>query len=263
MKRVWALILTLLLCAGMAQAEGWKDGKNPGQPYGGVPEVNLDEEFGYMMFYPTESMTAKNGCAKLLLYVPREDVQVGKGTFYVYTMEDGEIVSFQVEDEGATRPRAIETRELDAMLWGGGTCFEFVLPRSLEMGKTYFVNMTRGCLITEGGVDSPELGGSDAWRFAVEGDFGVNAMAYRRAKEGAKGEEDVCDPKAGDTIRFDLVLGGDAVKAVLYGYDDSVLFEETELEAEGEITGTVMADNPKWGVMFLDDQNNAVGQFEF
>ena len=263
MKKACALILALLLCVGLAQAEGWRDDLSPAKPYKGVPEVNLSEEFGYMMFYPNEDLSVQYGCGRLFFYVPREDVQIGSGTFYVYTEEDGEILHFAVDAEGAVVSRSLSSEELDAMMWGGGTCFEFVLPRSLDIGKTYFVNMTRGCLVTEGGVDSPELGGNDAWRFAVEGAFGVNAMEYRRPLSNGDYEEGVQRPVAGDEIRLDVVLGGDAVSAVPYGYDGSVDFELTAITADGEVIGTVTAENPQWGIIFLDAQGNALGQVEF
>lgn len=263
MKKVCALILALMLCAGIAQAEGWQGDLSPARPYTGLPEVNQSENFGYMMFYPNEVMSAANGCARLFLYVPREDVKIGSGTFYLYTEEDGEVLQFAVENEGAVIQREIDSVELDAMLWGGGTCFEFVLPRSLELGKTYFANMTRGCLVTEDGVDSPELGGADAWRFDVTGAYGVSGMEYRHPFIDGSYEEGVQSPKAGDEIRFDLVLGGDAVTAVVYGYDASVDFKETTIESEGEVVGRVNAENPQWGVVFLDAQGNAIGQVEF
>ena len=121
----------------------------------------------------------------------------------------------------------------------------------------------------------------------LEGDYGVSGMEYRRALGGAaqatemiveeaspdeSGEPaapeveyqtGITKPQAGDNIRFDLTLGGDAAMAVLYCYYSSVDFQMTYFEESCEVTGTVLTDNPFWGVMFLDAQGNELRRVEF
>ena len=265
MKKLLVMALVvLMLCGCMAQAAEWRDGLGPNKPYVGSPEINLDEHMGYMMFYPSASMKAQNACQRLFIYLPREDVQAGAGNLYLCTEADGQIWSTPMNNTYAVEQRNITEDELTGLLWGGGTCFEVQLPKTLEFGKTYFVNMERNCIVTTNGqLDNPEVGGTTAWSFELEGDFGVSAMEYRRASANGSYEEGILAPQAGDEIRFDLVLGGNATMAVLYGYNDTVDFTETAFEQSGEVIGTVMAEYPMWGVMFLDAQGNEVDRVEF
>lgn len=260
MKRILVLALAaMLLFAGMAQAD-WGEGKGPSKPYDGVPEVNLEEQMGYMMFYPNASMEAQSACQKLFIYLPREDLKVGDGTFYLANEQDGQIFSCKMNETDHVTQRPITESELNGLLWGGGTCFEIQLPVTLELGKSYFVNMTRNCILTEDGkIDNPEVGGTDAWAFTLSGEHGVSKMEYLRGEEGTN----VVRPAAGDKIRFDLEIGGDATMAVIYGYGDTVDFVTTMFTESTEVIGEVMAADPAWGVMFLDANGEEVARVEF
>ena len=271
MKKAIALVLALLMCAGVAQAE-WAEGTGPSQPYTGVPEVNLDEEMGYMMFYPIDKadlgvrMRVETACQRLYVYLPREDVKAADATFHLCSeaVKKGAIWSTKMSNTDAVRQRDLTEDEKIGLLWGGGTCFEILLPETLELGQTYFINMERGCIVSDSGVESPEVGGTDAWRFTLEGDYGVSRMSYRRALDNGKYEEQLVNPQAGDEIRFDLVLGGDAAAAVVNRFsDESVEFETTYFVESGEIVGLVTKENPQWFVMFLDAQGNELSRVEF
>ena len=265
MKRILVLVLVaMMLCASMAQAAEWTNGRSPSQPYEGQPPVNLDEEFGYLMFYPNKGMAAQNSCQKLFIYLPREDVKAGSATFYLVSLDDNkEIWRTAMDNTDAVTMRPITEPELAGLLWGGGVCFEILLPKTLELGKTYFVNMERGCVVTTNGIDSPEVGGTDAWKFTVEGDWGVNNMEYIHTAVGAEEGETVAHPQVGDEIRFELVLGGEATMAVLYGYGDSVDFLTTMYQESTTVTGTVAAASPSWGVMFLNASGEELSREEF
>ena len=257
MKRVaiWMLIL-LLACAGVAQAAEWPEGLGPSKPYLNMPELDLSEQLGYMMFYPDVKMSVETVCQRLYIYLPREDVKAASGTFYLLTEEDGEVWRTTLNGAAVTQ-REITEDELDGLLWGGGTCFEIQLPRSLELGKTYFVNMERSCIVSTGGAQNVQIGGKDSWRFTVDGDYGVSGMAYLRR------QEPVLQPKAGDSISFTIVLGGDAKSAAVYQYDDSVDFLTTSFTTTCEVTGNVDSDAPHWGVIFLDAEGNILKKVEF
>ena len=265
MKRILVLVLVaLMVCAGMAQAAEWTDGRSPSQPYLGQPAVDLDKEFGYLMFYPNKGMAAQNSCQKLFIYLPRDDVKVGTATFYLVSLDDNkEIWRTAMNNADAVTMRPITEPELNGLLWGSGMCFEILLPKTLELGKTYFVNMERGCIVTNSGIDSPEVGGTSAWSFKVEGNWGVNNMEYIRPIERSEEGLSVAHPQAGDEIHFDLVLGGGATMAVLYGYGDSVDFITTMYQESASVTGTVLAASPAWGVMFLDASGNELSREEF
>lgn len=263
MKKIAVLVLAmLLLSTGMAESIEWREGLSPSKPYDGVAEIDLSKQMGYMMFYPSADMKIENACQRLYIYLPREDVEIGEGTFYLCTESDGVVFKTEMGNADAVSQRAIDENELVGLLWATGTCFEIQLPKTLELGKTYFVNMTRGCILTENGIESPEIGGTDTWAFTVEGDFGVSSMQYCRQTAGGY-EEGLTKPMVGDEIRFDLTLGGEAATAIVYGYGGSVDFLPTAYDASGEVTGTVTAENPVWGVLFLDAEGNALGQVQF
>lgn len=59
-------------------------------------------------------------------------------------------------------------------------------------------------------------------------------------------------PKTGDGLRFDLLLGGDAVDAVLYSENNSVLFDPMEYTESGEVKGRILSDDVKWGIVFMN-----------
>lgn len=263
MKRIAALLLAaLLLCVGAAQAE-WQEGTSPAKPYDTVPEVNLDEQMGYIMVFPKPGNAIQYACQRLYIYLPREDVKAGSGTFYLLNEEDGLIWSTGMNDTDAITQRSINAAELVGLMWGGGTCFEIKLPKTLELGKPYFVNMESGCIVTENGVANVQIGGTDSWAITVEGDFGVSSMEYRRAKGYGTYEEQLLNPQPGDEIRFDLVMGGDAVLASIYDLNGSVEFEQTTFTSSCEVIGEVVLEDLSWGVVFLDGENNVLSRVEF
>ena len=251
---------------------GWREGMSPAKPYAGVPEVDLTERLGYMMFYPTDKEPADCACQELCLYLPREDVKAGEGKLYLGAEgEDGALWSTPMNDADAVAVRPMTENEKQSLLWGGGTCFVIKLPRSLELGKTYFVNMERGCIWTaDGKLDNHEVGGKKTWRFTLAGDYGVGGLEYRRKIGEASGESSeaeyeagILKPVAGDEIRFDLTLGGDAAMAVMYGYNESVNFSTVMYEESAEVIGEVLEDSPAWGVMFLDENGDELKRVEF
>ena len=263
MKRIVALLLAaLVLCMGVAQAE-WQEGTSPAKPYKDMPEINLDELMGYMMMFPKTGNAISYACQRLYIYLPREDVKAGEGTFYLMNEEDGVIWSTKMTDTEAITQRSINGAELEGLMWGGGTCFEILLPKTLELNKPYFVNMTRGCIVAENGVENVQIGGTDSWAITVEGDFGVSGLEYRRAQYNGTYEEQILHPQAGDEIRFDLVMGGDAVVASIYDLNGSVEFEQTTFTDSCEVIGEVVLEDLSWGVVFLDSENNVLGRVEF
>ena len=261
MKRIIALALALLLLTGTAAAE-WSEGMSPSKPYEGVPEVDLQEQMGYMMFYPREGLPAQIACQRLYIYLPREDVKAGEGTLYLFSDKGDEVWSAAMTDVEAITQRSINDAELAGLLWGGGTCFEVLLPRTLEVGKTYYVNLTRGCIVAKNGVENPQLGGTE-WAVKMDSEYGVSGMEYRRELYDGVWEDGISHPQVGDQIRFDLVLGGDAAMAAIYKYNDSADFLMTTFEKSCEVIGEVTSEELVWGVMFLDAWGNELSRVEF
>ncbi len=336
LKRKLALALAAALalaCAGAAGAEenGWREGLSAAKPYEGVPEVDLSEKLGYIVYSPMNSQEAKNSCQRLFIYLPRKDVKAGDGLVRLYSEEDEPLWESAMSNEEAIEQRDMTSAELNSLLWGDGTCFVMRLPKSLELGKTYYINMEEGCIQTaDGKLSNPEMDGKYAWRFAVVGDYGVNSMEYRRpiptltpeptpeptatpeptdtpeptATPQQSGTPDPAmtqapsatpevdpeleallalangitpeptatpeieyetrqRPEAGDEIHFELVIGGEAAEAVLYGYNGTVDFPLVTFHESGEVFGKVLKEDPAWGVMFLDDQGNELNRAEF
>ena len=265
MKRLAALVLIILMMGtAMAETSAWRDGLGPGKPYAGLPEVDLSKEMGYMMFYPSAGMPAEVVCDRLYLYVPREDVKIGEGTLYLYseTAKNALVWSMEMDSEWISQ-RPISAAELEGLLWGGGTCVEINLPQTLTFGETYFVNMTQGSLVTEEGVESPAIGGTDRWSFTFETEYGVSAMEYRHPKGDGSYEGGIKNPEIGDEVRFDLKLGGEAATAVVYVNNNSVDFLGIAYEEDSEVVATVTAEKPSWGVLFLDAEGNVLDQIAF
>ena len=259
MKRMIAVLLAMLmLCACVAQAAEWTEGRSPSKPYAGVPEVNLNENIGYMMFYPSTILRIQYACQRLFIYLPRDDVRAGDGLLHLYSQEDGEVWSTMMSNPVAVTVRPITEEELAGLMWGSGTCFEIKLAKTLELNKYYYVNLDRNCILTQDGrLDNPEVTGDMDWGFTVGGMFGVSGMEYLHDGETA------LYPAAGDSIRFDLQLGGDAVSAAVIIYNDSVSFPVTLFTRSCEVTGSVSVGSPAWGVAFLDAEGNEIQIVEF
>ena len=259
MKKIIALTVALaLLMIGVqaASAEAW----NPGKPYSNVPEVDLTEQMGYMMFYPNKDMAPEGLCDRMYIFLPREDLEAGDGQLLLFT-EDSEVWRTRMSDESCVQLRMLTEDEKDSLLWQGGMCFEIALPRSLVIGKTYTVNLERECIVA-GNVSNAQIGGADAWTFEVQGDYGMSAIEYRRPLLNGQYEDMVTAPQAGDEVRFDLVLGGEAASAALYS-NGTVHFQPSYFTESGEVVGIVTGDSPSWGVIFMDADGNVVNQADF
>lgn len=186
LKGALALALAAMLLTGAAagaaeEGEGWREGLSPSKPYAGVPAVDLSKQLGYMIFSPTKTRDVENSCQRLYVYLPRKDVKAGEGLMQLCTEEDGVLWETKMNNAESIEEREMTRAERKSLLWGDGTCFEIKLPKSLELGRTYYVNMDRGCIETEdGALESPAVIGKNGWEFEVKGEYGVCGMEYRR-----------------------------------------------------------------------------------
>lgn len=261
MKRWIALMLLIVMMVpAAATAASWEDGRSPSKPYLGVPEVDLEKTLGYMMFYPNSKMAAEHFCNKLMVYLPRSDVQAGKGRLFFCSVENGEELRFNFNDEQYVTLRDMTEDELDSLLWGEGKCFEITLPVSLKLGGSYFVNMERNCIVAGNGkVTNNVLGGTESWAFTMEGDYGAGNLQYRRLVKEEE-YETVLAPTPGDEVAFDITLGGDAKMAALYCWDDTMAFDSVTIKESGTVVGHVLKENPAWGIVFMDENGNELWQ---
>ena len=261
MKKALTLVLVLALlmgCAVAATAEDW----NPGRPYHSLPEIDTTQQLGYMLFYPNQEVDAEGLCDRLNIYLPREDLAAGEGQLILLTADATEVWRTPMNDERFVLLRKLTETELASLQWQGGMCFEIKLPRSLSLGTSYVVNMEAGCIVA-GELTNVQIGGADAWAFDVVGDYGLNAVEYRRPSENGNAAEMIDAPQAGDEIHFGLLLGGEAVAASLYSNDGSVDFEISYFTESAEVVGIVVGETPSWGVLFLDAEGNIVNRADF
>lgn len=250
MKKAITLALALLmLCAGTALASDWQ----PGKPYEGVPEVDLTQSLGYVMFYPNSELAVNHACQRLYVYLPRTDVKAGSGSLHLYG-GSGEIWSTVMDAEAVTL-RPMREAEMEMFQWEDGVCFEIKLGHSLPLNEQCYVNLDVNCIVVEGSdLGNQAIKGPDEWPVLVGGDFGVGGVEYLH--DGAI----TLAPTAGDAIRFDLTVGGDVALAAMYSPDASVSFAVGAYSESCEVVGEVTGDTPTWGVIFLDANGNELGR---
>lgn len=266
MKRLTAICLALLLLlTATAYAAGWEDGYSPNKPNGQVPEIDFSDNIGYMMFAPNAKQQAKHpvhACKALCIYLPREDIMLNNngGNVVVRSADRGEELRIPINDPNYVTLRPMTESELADHMWGGGTCIEIRLPVSLRLGCTYYVDVDAGCFYgEEGGIGNPAINGADSWHFEMLAEYGVSELEYLRTNSNGAEESVLGLALAGDTVRFDLVLGGDAKSATLYkmgnaGEPEKIVFPVALLTESCEITGEVTGDDPIWGVLFWDTE---------
>ena len=62
--------------------------------------------------------------------------------------------------------------------------------------------------------------------------------------------------EVGDWVTFDLVLGGEAVAAVIFSDNGSVEFPHTEYTESMTLRGKVINDEVNWGIVFLSEDGD-------
>ena len=283
MKRLLAMVLVGLFCATGALAAEWGEGLGPDQPLPGVRKLDLNKEMGYSYTYPRPGLEVSYYCNVLEIYLPREDIALGDGHAHLYD-STGEVADIDFANPDQVQLRFQQENELEAKKWGSGVCIEMYLPVSLKFGESYYVLMDLNCFTAcDGKISNYDLAKPDQWTPILQGDFGIGGLFYcappepQEAEEGAEeateapedqnpedaeAAEPMGEPKynpvVGDMIHFDLLLGGDAKTAVVFSENDSVFFEKIDYTESGHVTGTVTKDALDWGVVFLDENDEAL-----
>lgn len=261
MKKLIAMCLVLLMVAASASAAEWREGLSPSKPYENVVEVDFEKNIGHIMFYPNSGI-ATAGANMLFIYLPREDVKAGAGKLTLYSTDAGEELSVNMNDTTHVIQRAAFEGELEDLMWGSGTCFEVVLPVSLRAGTTYYVDMEKDCIVDVArAVGNPQIRSSAldnrSWHFTTVAEFGVSAMEYRRPTGEDTYENQILMPKAGDEVRFDLLIGGEAKCATIVipkEAEGGITFDTMIFRESCEVTGVVNVDDPIWDVIFWDTE---------
>lgn len=227
MKRLIALVLAgLMVLGGACLAAQWPEGRSASQPYSGVPEVNLEETMGYILLFPRAKLPVSRFCDVLGMYLPREDIEVGEGLAHLYEAgEEGEepveVCTVDFANPDSVVIRDMSEKELSDLMWGGGTCVEMYLPRSLEFGDRehqYFVLMDEGCYTAAGGkLNSLQITSSDAWVPVISGDYGVSGLYYTDAQLPSEDEPE----QAPDEVDDAELLGEKGITDVVIEPEES------------------------------------------
>lgn len=269
MKHFIAILMVFALCLGTAYAAEWPEGTSPAKPYKGVQESDLDKVMGYMLDYPKVGDPAELYCDTLYIYLPREDVELGKNTMKVID-ENGEYISVSFDDTDHVRLYKLDDETLSDLMWGSGVCIEILLPVSLGLSDQNLVLLEAGCFTAkDGSISNPvlveNLPDNQSWHPIIEGDYGVAKLRYAAADSDPVKDaySYKANPGAGDVVRFDVVLGGDAAYAVLESEDGSVTFEEDTVDETGSVTATLNSDDFHWEIMFMDAGGEILDYLEF
>ena len=257
MKKLICLLLACALFASGAMAAEWGEGLSAAKPYKGVNEVDLTTTMGYILLYPrTNVMPASHFCDTLTIYLPREDVKLNTGKLSLYK-GTALYANYEFSDTDHVHLRKLGESELAALSWGSGVAIDVWLNESLTIGESYYVLMDEGCFVnTDETLKSIAISNPEAWRPAVTGEYGVNGLRYYEGEDAASPAK--INPQVGDSITFDLVLGGDAKSAVVYSNNDSVQFETKEYSESATITGEVTGENLTWGIVFINEQGDVL-----
>ena len=266
----WLSAILILSLMGSARAAVWTEGTGPERPYPGKAAVDLGENMGYMLVYPTSSVggsaAALQGrlfCDVLCVYLPREDISPGKGKMLLY--EGGRVIqTIDAQDMTCVRVRPMTEGELQGLKWGSGVCLEASLDRSLSFDGDYQVTVDAGFFTAEDGrIDSLPITRRDGWSPKMGGDYGVSGLVYTRSGlqwTGQDGEMPTRTPGAGDRLAFDLILGGDAKYAVLMSMSGTVHFDQVEFSQSGPVEGLITGDDPDWTVVFLNERGDPIDE---
>ncbi|MBR1559966.1 MAG: hypothetical protein IJ646_06965 [Clostridia bacterium] len=188
MKKLIALILAgLMALTGTALAATWPEGCSPSQPYAKVDAVDLTKIMGYLILNPRAKLPVSQFCDVLEIFLPREDLTRGQGMLRLYEIMPGategtEVCSVDFADPQSVELRLLGEQELSDLMWGGGTCIEIHLPKSLEFGDRvhqYYVLMDEGCfLASNGAVRSLGIFNPEAWQPVIGGEYGISGLYY-------------------------------------------------------------------------------------
>ena len=267
MKKLIALILVCLLCLTSAYAAEWGEGLSPAKPTTHSKEADFSKSLGHLIAWPRyeeghpeRTVPALRFCDVLEMYMPRDDIALGEGKITLCD-SNGVIAEMDCSDPAQVELRPLEESELADLMWGCGSCMEVHLPISLAFDKTdYYVMMDEGVLCDPAnGVKNPPMGEKSNWHPLLQDDFGVGELYY--AKAAGDGEDEEQDakveytfhPTVGDTVTFELKLGGDAKEAVIFSENNSVYFSPFQFTESGTVTGTVTGEDVSWGIIFLGE----------
>lgn len=249
MKKLLSLLLICIMLAigagALADAPQWAEGLSPAKPFTYVEETDLTAHVGYFLTAPENDTDVACGVDTLTIYLPRTDLTGFAGELTV-TIPGGE--AYARCDMAQSTIAPLTADELAAFGWGEGMSATFVLDRALAPDSTYCINIPEGAfLLTQLREPSGRLTGATMWT--------VRTLSYGTANMTAPGSV-----VAGSECSFDIVLGGEAVRAELViATPDTLSSDKTAFTRSGRAALTYTAAGEyAYEVVFYDAQGQAL-----
>ena len=201
------------------------------------------------------------------------------GSYYVtmdegcFTASDGKVKSLPIASEGAWAPvingdfavNGLSYREGGAALFEAGQDTAAGQPAVSDDAQTRADSgqaAEEGTQQGEAQLDSAQAdqaaeGSGTAREGQPEGENG-SGTAQEEGQPAAELAAKLAElpatlsPKTGDAVTFNLQMGGDAVSAVVYSENNSVVFDEPEYTQSTPVSGRVISDDINWGLVFLN-----------
>lgn len=266
MKRLIAILMMLMMLTASASAAEWAEGLSPEYPSTELPEpFDFSKTIGLTVRHPNWKDGAPAGGKVLRVYLPRMDVEAGTGSLILRSASKGEEWRAAFNDTEYVIRRELTEEELDGLLWGEGIVFEITLPVSLRLGETYYVDLEERCLIDRArGMANPKTNGEISWYFETTDDYGVSEVQYRSLVDDDYEVNMGTNVKAGEELKFDLLIGGEAKSALVMSEfvargegeaaEAMISFEQFLFTESCEVVGEVLVDNPAWYVYFYSTE---------
>ena len=106
---------------------------------------------------------------------------------------------------------------------------------------------------TTGGLDAAAMSAASSSQ-AQGGDAASASAGTAAGTETSEEElgEVTLRPVKGDVMTLNIVIGGEAVSAVVYSENGSVLFDRQEVRSSSPVTGQILDNDVSWGIVFLN-----------
>lgn len=254
-----AIALALALGGALAAAEAfpaWDNGQSPGQPYEGVPPVDLTKKLGYMVLDPLNSENVDTAVNALRIYLPRADAAAGDGTLRLFEKgAKAPIQEISFADGARVTSAPIDAETLAWLYWESGVQFTVALDSALDADRAYAVSLDANCIVAPGyGIGNTPLDGAKGWTFTTQAASGV----VGRTRSGGKA------PRVGDTLAVEIKLGEGAASAMIFCDSEALVCEDEPLTKSGTLTGTYEKEGPvRWGVALTDSSGQLLSVYHY
>lgn len=235
----------------------------PTESPGGPVDLSLVEDasssdpdsVGQMTYYPNGNgaLAALAGSNVFTLYFENPSVSIGSGFITFYEASTSTVYE-SVDIGNYDKCRVYPLDDSGSLLtgWDKGTMVEISLASPFMPGGSYYVLIDEGCF-TDGVHASKQQLNASLIKFSVK-DYGVDRL-NGFAKTYAQGARAV----------MTVLLGGDAVRAQVAGYDGEYLaFSSSAFDVSSELTVTFLKEgSPSFRLEYYNAQGAMVDSMTF